>query len=123
RQLPDFVEEERAPTGELERALSGSDRAGERSALVAEQLAFDQVVADRAAIDDDERLVAPWPLVVNGARDDILAGAGLALKEHGRVRRRDPLEHSEDRAHRQAVSQRVPELVRLAREHLGAIRL
>src|SRR6185503_4274614 len=55
RQLADLVEEHRAAVRALERARVRAGRAGERAALVAEQLALDQVRWDRAAVEDDER--------------------------------------------------------------------
>ena len=58
RQLADLVEEERAAVGALERARRVAIGAGERAAHVAEQLALEQARRDRAAVDDDERLVA-----------------------------------------------------------------
>src|SRR5262249_48092116 len=57
RQLANFVEEDRAPVGKLEGPLSGVDRPGERAAFVAEELALDERVADRAAVDDQEGLL------------------------------------------------------------------
>src|SRR6185503_19003619 len=59
RELTDLVEEHGAAPGELERTLARRDGARERAALVPEQLAFDQAVADGAAIDDHERLFPP----------------------------------------------------------------
>ena len=43
RHVADLVEEERAAVGGLELALAARDRAGERAALVAEELALDQL--------------------------------------------------------------------------------
>ena len=39
---------------------------------------------DRAAVDAPERAVAEGRTLVDGAGDDLLAGAGLAEEEHGR---------------------------------------
>ena len=60
RQIANLVEEQRARAGYLELARAPLGRAGERAALMAEQLAFDQAVRDRRAVDRDERL-APAP--------------------------------------------------------------
>ena len=70
-------------------------RAGERAALVAEQLALDQGLAEGAAVDGHERPVAPRAQVVQVARDELLAGAGLAGDEHRRVAGRDLLDGRE----------------------------
>ena len=55
REVADLVEEQRAAVGQLEPALLALHRAGERPALVAEQLALDQVLRDRRTVDLDER--------------------------------------------------------------------
>ena len=70
-----------------------ADRAGEGAALVAEELALDQVLGDRRAVDLDERLVAARRVLVQRARDELLAGAALAGDEHGGRRVGDALEH------------------------------
>ena len=71
-----------------------SDRAGERAALVAEQLGVEQVVVERRAVGDHELAIASLRADVDRARDQLLAGAVLALDQHGRVRRRDPVEQA-----------------------------
>ncbi len=88
RQFADLVEEQRAARGfeELAGVLLG--RAGEGALLVAEQDRLHEIVGDRAAIDRDEGLGAPVALAVDGARDQLLADAGLALDQHRDVRRR-----------------------------------
>src|SRR6185503_10543085 len=63
-QLADLVEEHGAALRRLERADVRAIGAGERAALVAEQLAREQRRWQRAAIDGDERPGAPRPEVV-----------------------------------------------------------
>src|SRR5258706_578830 len=70
--LAHLVEKERATLGVFERAASRRDGARERAALVPEELALDEVVADGAAIDDDERLLGARAREVNGAREHVL---------------------------------------------------
>ena len=60
-------------------------RVGERAAPVAEQLALDQGVGQRAAVDRDERTIAPRPTVMDRARDEFLAGARFAFDQYRRV--------------------------------------
>ena len=55
RELADLVEEERAAVRALERADVRAIGAGERAALVPEELALDERRDDRRAVDDDER--------------------------------------------------------------------
>src|SRR5262249_7915238 len=88
RQLADLVEEERASRRRLELADAPLGRPGEGAALVAEELALEELVRDRGAVERDER-PAPAGMVVEGLRDQLLPGAGLALDEHGGVGRRD----------------------------------
>src|SRR6185369_11429144 len=75
-------------------------RAGERALLVSEELALEQRLRKGGAMNRDERLVLARALLVDRARDQLLAGAGLAAHEHGRVARRDLLDRREDIAHR-----------------------
>src|SRR5206468_11420247 len=89
RQAPDLVQEPRAAVGELEPALLRLDRAAERAALVAEQLALDQVPGDRGAVDLDERSGRAPRQLVDRVRDQLLAGAVLAGDEHPALRGAD----------------------------------
>ncbi len=65
RQVRDFIQEQRATFGGLYEALLVRHRAGETSALVAEQLALHQLCGDRAAIDRNERSLAPRTALMN----------------------------------------------------------
>ena len=88
-QLADLVEKQRAALGQLEAPFLRRVRAGERAFLVAEQLRFDQILRQRRAADLDERLLGARRVVVDRVRDQLLAGAGFAAQQHGRVGRRD----------------------------------
>ena len=55
REVADLVEKDRAAVGRLEPARLVLDCAGERAANVSEQLAFQQMLAERGACDLDER--------------------------------------------------------------------
>ncbi len=85
RQLADLVEEQRAAVRDLEAARPPRDRAGERAAFVAEQLALEQRAGDRRAVHRHERPVAPLAQRMQRAREQLLAGAALAGEEHGGV--------------------------------------
>ena len=95
--LANLVEEERAARGQLEAAGLGADRAGEGAALVAEELGLHQVLGDGGAVDLDEGLVAAARVLVEGARDQLLAGAALAGDEHRGRRVGDALEDGVER--------------------------
>src|SRR5262249_56152608 len=74
--------------------------AGEAAALVAEELARDQRLGDRAAVHRDERLAAPRAVLVDRLGEELLAGAALPLQEDAGVGRRDARDLLEERAHR-----------------------
>src|SRR5258708_10368424 len=71
--------------------------AGERTFLMAKQLAFEKAQRDGCAIHLYKRLTLAGAQVVNCASDHLFAGARLALDEDRRVRRcndSNTLEHS-----------------------------
>jgi len=63
--------------------------AGEAALLVAEELAFHQLVGDRAAVDRHERTRAAAALSVDGAGDQLLANTRLAGDVHRGLAARD----------------------------------
>ena len=95
-EVGDFVHEQGAALGGANHAGERVDRAGERAAAVAEELAFDEVFGQRGAIERDERPAADQAVGVNQPRDDFLAGAGFPGDEDGDVgggqTNRDPSE-------------------------------
>ncbi len=80
RKLPDFVQEDGAVVGQLERPLPGADRSRVGAALVPKELALDEGVADRSAVDDDEGALRARTLLVDRASENVLAGAGFPLR-------------------------------------------
>ena len=64
RNLADLVEEDGSPVGQLEAPLLAPDRAGERAALVAEQLALEQRLSEGRTVHPDEGFVAARRLLV-----------------------------------------------------------
>ena len=91
RDVADLVEEQGPAFGKLDLADVGLDRAGEGAALVAEQLGFEQVLRDGGAVDGDEAALAP-ALLVDGAGEQLLAGAARAEKHYRHVRARHALD-------------------------------
>src|SRR5262249_47724127 len=85
----DLVQEHGAAVRQLETAKAARVRAGEGAALVTEELRLHQRLGDGRDVDGDERRVAPVTAAMDGARDELLAGAALAGDEHGGRRRRD----------------------------------
>src|SRR5438045_3618064 len=84
-QLADLVEEQRPAVGDLEQPALGRLRVGEGAALVAEQLALEERLGERRAVQLDEGLLAAaGGLGVQEPRDDLLARAALALQQDRR---------------------------------------
>ncbi len=69
----------------LEAADTSTRRARERAALMSEELAFDQLFGDRGHVDGDEAAVAALAVIVQRARDKLLAGSGFARDHHGQI--------------------------------------
>ena len=95
----------------LEPSLAVADRAGERAAHVAEQLGFEQRFRQRAAIDRHEPLIAPRAVVMDRARDQLLARARLARDQNRARRARDDFQHLEQLAHHGAGADQAFEAV------------
>ena len=104
RHVADFVEEQRAALGKLEAPDPRGERAGEGALLVAEQLAFEQVRRNGAAVDGHERGVCPRRQLVQVPGRQLLAGAGLAEDEHVGVEGRYLLDLPQHRAQRGGLS-------------------
>ncbi len=81
--VADFVEEERAAVGEFEAADFLADGAGERSALVAEELGFEKTARNCGAINFDEGATAARTEIMDGAGEELFAGAGFAEEKDG----------------------------------------
>ena len=111
REVADLVEEQAAAVGDLEHAFLAGHRAGEGALDVAEQLALQQVLAQRIAVHRDERFVLAQAVVVDGARDQLLAGAAFAGEQHRRIGRRALRHQPVDRLHLRARSDDVLEPV------------
>jgi hypothetical protein len=80
RQLCDLVEDQGPALGEAEQPLAGLMGPGEGALDVPEQLALQQIRRDRPAVDGDEASGAA-AAGVDGARGQLLAGAGFPLDE------------------------------------------
>ncbi len=115
RHLRDLVEEERPAIRELEAALAAVGRAGERALLVAEDLALEQRLGNRGAVDRHERHLRARAQLVDGLRDQLLAGARLAPDEHRCLRRRGLLDRLVDLPHLRAVADHLAERAVLAK--------
>src|SRR5690606_32920010 len=93
RDLADLVEEQGAAVSGLEAALARAGGAGEGALLVAEELAFEDGLGDGGAVDGDEGAVCARAIFVEGAGEELLAGAALAEEEHGGLARAGLADH------------------------------
>ena len=82
--------------GQLETAHSILQGPGERTPHMSEELTFEQLFGDRAAVDLDHRPSAPFASVVNGSGDQLLSGARLTQYQYAAVGRCDHLDLLED---------------------------
>ena len=84
-QVGDLVEKQGAALGALKQPFLVLCGAGEAALDVTEQLAFDQVGRDRAAVDGDERRGGARAVGMDQVRGEFLAGAGFPADEHRRL--------------------------------------
>src|SRR5262249_23480890 len=110
----DLVEEEGAAVGRLEEPASGAIGAGERAADVAEELALEERVGERRAVRREERPARPRAVVVDRARDQLLAGARLTLDQHGDARLRGTLRELDRLERRLALADDAVEAIAVA---------
>src|SRR5580704_12297896 len=76
-------------------------RVGERTLLLAEQLAFDQRRRNRRAVDRYKRLVTPSALMVQELRDQVFARAAFTFNQYRRcLGRTDSTREVHDILHR-----------------------
>ena len=78
---------------------------------MSEELALDEGLGDRPAVDDPERLVLPLRSLVEEARNALLARAALAGDEDGAPPARDALHELEDALHRRRAPEQVLRLM------------
>ena len=83
-QVTDFVEEQGATLGRLEVALAVLRRAGVGAFARAEELGFDQVLGDGAAVDRHEGAARAVAAFVHRTGHQLLAGPRFAQDEHRR---------------------------------------
>src|SRR5207237_3872648 len=113
--LRNLVEKQRAAVRELEDAGAPIVRAGERALLVPEDLALEQRLRNRGAIDRDERKRRSLAQLVNRLRDELLAGSRFAPDQHRCVGRRRLFDDAIDASNAGAVADDPPEAPLLAK--------
>src|SRR5207302_4771766 len=114
RHLADLVEKQCPAIRQLEAARAPLGRAGERAFLVAEDLALEQRLGNRRAVDRDERKRRPRAELMNRLRDELLAGPRFAGDEDGGTGGRGLLDNLVNLAHLGAVADKRAERAVLA---------
>src|SRR5712671_2327569 len=99
-QVADFIEENGAAVGGLEPSQASLQRAREGALFVTEELGCNERLWYGRAVYPDERLRRPSRPLVNSARDELLAGTGLAKEEDRRIGRGDLRHLDQDRSQR-----------------------
>src|SRR6185312_16370727 len=97
--------------GQLESTDPLVNRAGERTLLVAEELAFEQASRNRRAIQLHERVVTASAQLMDRPRDEFLARSGLAQNQDGRISGRDRLNLAKHATERVAAADDLFELI------------
>ena len=87
-QAVDFVQEKRAAGSDGKQPFGLPRCVGIGPFGVTEELVFEQVLGNRAAVDRHERPGLAWTAVVHGVRKELLAGARLAKNQDRRLGRR-----------------------------------
>ena len=104
RHIADFVQEDRPPLGVFEFTDPVRRGVGKRPFDVAEQFAFENVLAERGAVERDERTVLPRRVLMDRLGEQLLAGPRLAQDQNRRVGRRDPFQPVDGAEHRRGIA-------------------
>src|SRR6266478_7398293 len=96
RHVSNFVEEQRSTIGQRKTAHVRTNSAGESSALVSEEFAFQKTGGHRRAVHLDEVPATARTELVNRSGDDFLAGSGLAADQDTGISGCDRLNFRED---------------------------
>src|SRR5256886_3628081 len=83
--FPDLVEKERPAVRFREEAAMRPIGAAECAPDVPEERACEERFRRRGAVLGEERSASPWAVIVDRAREELLAGSGLALEQHARA--------------------------------------
>ena len=101
------------PSACSNRPRRSSVGAGKCALFVTEQLGLEQVGRERGRVERNERLGGARAVTVQGARDQFLAGAGLAGDQHRHARARQPADGAKHFLHRRRVAEHLRDAARL----------
>src|SRR6266566_690389 len=99
RQIPDLVQEERTPVGELKPPNASSQSARECTLLMSKQFALDQAGGQGGTIDLDQRPVTSRAQIVQRPGHQLLASSRFADEQDRRIGRGDRLDKPEHPLH------------------------
>ncbi len=105
--VADFVEKQGAAVRLLEAAGAAGGRPGEGALLVAEQFRLDQIVGDRRHVQGDKGVFGARAVAVQGPGHQLLAGAGLAVDQHGDIGVGQPADGAEHLLHGRCLADDV----------------
>lgn len=91
-----FVQKNRAAVAHFKPAGPGTNGVGKGPLLMAEKLAFQQILGNGPAVDGHKGLFRPLAVGVQGADQQLLASSGFSGYKHGAVRRGHLAQHFED---------------------------
>src|SRR5262249_29709134 len=108
RDLRHLVEEERAAVRRPEDTVVIRHGARERAAAVAEELAVEQGLRQTGTVDGDEGMLRERAALVDGAGNELLAGAALAAHQHRALVPLDRLDDPVDGLQAPALADQLP---------------
>jgi hypothetical protein len=111
RNVADFVQKDRPALGQGKAAGFVPPRVRERAGFVAEQFRFQQRVGQGAAVDGHEGLILAPRQRVDGAGEQLLAGAAGALDQHRAFAVRQQRQQLEHLPHRRAAAHNIGKAV------------
>jgi len=102
--VADPVEEERSGFGLFDSAYSGLDGAGECALFMSEQLASEQILTERGAVDLHERPLRPEAGIVHRVCDQLLTGSRFTANYDGGVSGGDLVNRAVDLSHHTGIT-------------------
>src|SRR5216684_4514111 len=112
-QFSNLIQKHYAAVSDFQPAFLLRSGAGKSSALVPEQVAFQQRLRNSRAVNRDERFGGAAAVAVQGASRELLPRPALAFDENRRVRRSRPSQELIDLLHARAFTHQAPFLADL----------
>src|SRR5581483_8951807 len=107
RDVAYLVEEDRSTLSNFKFSLLAILRPGKRTFFVAEELAFEEGLGERATMNYHQGMEAPRAAGMNGPCNQFFASAALASDQHGGIRGSYGLDRLKHLAHRRTVADQL----------------